>query len=102
MIYFSQEKKKYKHKHKKHKRRGSDSDDDTKSKSSGKKTIEQLRAERLKREQEERRKTHELLARVHGGKHLEKEVTDEREMGYNNQFNATLARKKKARSDHFD
>ena len=94
-----QEEKRHKHKHKKH-HKDKHVDTGSHAKSSGKKTIEQLRAERLKREQDERRKTHELLARVHGGNHQEEEVTDERELGYNSQFNPTLARKRKQHTDY--
>ncbi len=70
---------------------------------SGKKTIEQLRAERLKREKEERKKTEELLARARGEKPPEKEkvVVDERERTYNSQFNPEFVRKPRRRDNYF-
>ncbi len=71
--------------------------------SSGKKTIEQLRAERLKREREERKRTEELLARARGEKPPEKEkvVVDERERTYNSQFNPEFVRKPKRRDNYY-
>ena len=56
------------------------------------KTIEQLRAERLKRESDERLKAQRLLAGVNGksddnSKSKEKIEFDDRKRKYNNQFN---------------
>ncbi len=84
-------------KHKKHKHKHDKERDDTKS---GKKTIEQLRAERLKREKEERRRSEELLARARGEKLPTKEkevVLDERERRYNSQFNPDFVRKPRSK-----
>ncbi|KAK2192223.1 hypothetical protein NP493_36g01004 [Ridgeia piscesae] len=63
------------------------------------KTREQMRAERLQREQEERVKTEKLLAKLRGEKvpSEQEAVVDERQMGYNSQFNPMFARKRKSR-----
>ncbi|KAI0229679.1 Cir_N domain-containing protein [Lamellibrachia satsuma] len=64
------------------------------------KTREQMRAERLRREQEERIKTEKLLAKLRGEKvpsETQEAVFDERQMGYNSQFNPMFARKRKSR-----
>lgn len=58
-----------------------------------------MRAERLKREQEERTKTEKLLAKLRGEKvpsDTQEAVVDERLMGYNSQFNPMFARKRKS------
>lgn len=69
---------------------------------SGSKTIEQLRAERLKREKEERAKTEKLLAKLRGEKVEEdKPPADEREMKYNSQFNPDFVRKRKHKSTYY-
>ncbi|XP_004715738.1 leukocyte receptor cluster member 1 [Echinops telfairi] len=61
---------------------------------SGSPTLEQLRAERLKREAVERARAEVLLARVRGGQPPEDtEEMDERRRGYNSQFNPQLARR---------
>ncbi len=80
-----------KHKHKHHER-----DHDAKSDLCGPKSIDQLRAERLKREREERRRAEEVLAKARGEQTLVKEetvVTDERERKYNSQFNPDFVRR---------
>jgi hypothetical protein len=58
-----------------------------------------MRAERLQREQEERVKTEKLLAKLRGEKvpNEQEAVVDERQMGYNSQFNPMFARKRKSR-----
>ena len=63
------------------------------------KTREQMRAERLQREQQERAKTEKLLAKLRGEKvpSEQEAVVDERQMGYNSQFNPMFARKRKSR-----
>lgn len=53
------------------------------------KTIEELRAERLKRENEARVKTNQLL---YGVKPVEKVEVDDRKRRYNNQFNPDASR----------
>ena len=71
---------------------------------SGKKTIEQLRAERLKREKEERRKAEEVLAKARGEQVPVKEkevVLDERERTYNSQFNPDFVRKPRHVSSYY-
>jgi hypothetical protein len=70
--------------------------------SKGPKTIAELRAERLKREQEERRKTEALMARVRGDvSHSERQevITDERQLSYNSCFNPDFVRKRTTRFD---
>lgn len=64
------------------------------SKQKPKASIEQLRAERLKREMEERQRTAQLLAKHRGEKTEPKsQEVSEREQTYNSQFNPELARK---------
>lgn len=66
------------------------------------KTIAELRAERLRREQEERQKAEKLLAKLRGEEpSTEKLVLDERQMGYNSRFNPDFVKKRKSRSDDF-
>ncbi|XP_060084463.1 leukocyte receptor cluster member 1 homolog [Ylistrum balloti] len=83
----------HKHKHKKDKERSSQS---SKSKVQGSKSIDQLRAERLKREAAERKKTAALMAKVRGEKAEEeaevKEVSD-RDRRYNSQYNPEFVRR---------
>jgi hypothetical protein len=70
--------------------------------SKGPKTIAELRAERLKREQEERRKTEALMARMRGDvsqSERQEVITDERRLSYNSRFNPDFVRK---RTSHFD
>ncbi|XP_074644386.1 leukocyte receptor cluster member 1 homolog [Tubulanus polymorphus] len=76
-------------KHKKHK------DKKEKSKTPGKKTIEQLRAERINREKAERFRTEQVLAKARGEKIPETKTVeyDDRKRGYNSQYNPELARK---------
>ncbi|KAK3084239.1 hypothetical protein FSP39_010501, partial [Pinctada imbricata] len=88
-----------KHKHKKkHKHKDKVKDKEKKSKPS--KTIEELRAERMRREGEERRRASALMARARGEKCeetvIEPEVT-ERERKYNSQYNPDFVRKPKKR-----
>ncbi|KAM3822508.1 leukocyte receptor cluster member 1 isoform 1-T4 [Vipera latastei] len=67
--------------------------------SSTSRSLEELRQERLQREQAERARTESLLAQRSGmGPHREEEEEmDERKRGYNSQFNPQLARKRAAR-----
>ena len=63
---------------------------------SGKKTIEQLRADRLKREKEERKRAEEVIAKAKGEYVPVKEkevIVDERQRSYNSQFNPDFVRK---------
>ena len=72
--------------------------------SSSTKTIQQLRAERLKRETEERMKTERLLAKMRGEKvpgDAPEPVMDERQRSYNSQFNPEFVRKPKPRRDKY-
>ena len=72
---------------------------------SSERTIQQLRAERLRREQDERAKAQRVLAKLRGektGDSLEARVeVDDRERGYNSQFNPELARKRKPQRDGY-
>lgn len=58
-------------------------------------SLDQLRAERLRREATERARAEALLARVRGGAQQEEqpEETDDRRRRYNSQFNPQLARR---------
>ena len=93
-------KKEKKHKHKREK----DSCREKETIHSGKKTIEQLRAERLKREKEERKRAEEVLAKARG-EHVptkEKEVIlDERQRAYNSQFNPDFVRKPRHKTSDY-
>lgn len=87
-----------KHKKKKHRQEREKSSSKHKTSSSSKQkpkaSIEQLRAERLKREMEERQRTAQLLAKHRGEKTEPKsQEVSEREQTYNSQFNPELARK---------
>ncbi|XP_007438868.1 leukocyte receptor cluster member 1 [Python bivittatus] len=64
--------------------------------SSTSRSLEQLRQERLHREQAERARTESLLAQKSGMRPVreEEEEMDERKRGYNSQFNPQLARKR--------
>lgn len=65
------------------------------------KTIEELRAERLKREQVERMRQNELLANARGEKdpsEAKDDVVDERNRRYNSQFNPDLVALQKMRT----
>jgi len=67
------------------------------------KTIEQLRAERLKREQQERQREQQLVAKLRGGPDVIKApepITDERQMRYNSQFNPDFVRRPIRPSDN--
>lgn len=62
-------------------------------KDSSKKTVEQLRAERLEREQMERERERQLLQKhKNGAKREEPVILDDRQRRYNSQFNPHLAR----------
>ncbi|XP_052072654.1 leukocyte receptor cluster member 1 homolog [Mytilus californianus] len=97
----SPERHKHKHKHKekkKHKHKSKDKDRPQTTSSS--KTIEQLRAERLRRESDEKKKTSELMAKLRGesvpdkSDHVE---LNERRRGYNSQYNPDFVRRPKDR-----
>lgn len=104
--------KKKKHKHKKkhkksknktkHKERECSDRREIDTKPKGK-TLAELRAERLNREQAEKQRTKQLFAKLRGEKSreerdLEKSL-DDRSRGYNSQFNPELARKRKKKPD---
>ncbi|KAK2162228.1 hypothetical protein LSH36_101g00079 [Paralvinella palmiformis] len=61
-------------------------------------SIQELRAERIRRENEERKKREELLAKLRGDVPKQKEIPDDRERRYNSQFNPELVRKRKKKS----
>lgn len=80
-----------------HKSKKSDSRDRSGHRSSGLSSIEQLRAERLQREAEERRRAQALLERRSGGaKEPERELND-RDRPYNSAYFPELARKRQRR-----
>ncbi|KAM9037432.1 leukocyte receptor cluster member 1 [Sarcophilus harrisii] len=60
--------------------------------SSGRSSLEQLRAERLRREAAERARAEALMATLRGEQPQEEEETDERKRRYNSQFHPQLAR----------
>lgn len=63
------------------------------------KTVEELRAERLRREQLERLRQNEILAKARGERPPKKdEAIDERLLPYNSQFNPGLVALQKART----
>ncbi|XP_004456715.1 leukocyte receptor cluster member 1 [Dasypus novemcinctus] len=66
-------------------------------------SLDQLRAERLRREAAERARAEALLARVQGGPPQEdqpEEETDERRRRYNSQFHPQLARRPRQQDPH--
>ena len=63
------------------------------------KTIEQLRAERINREKQERQRALDLMSGGQKSKVIEEPV-DERQRGYNSVFNPDLARKPKQRHSY--
>ena len=72
-----------------------------KRKETGSKIIEELRAERVRREQKERQRAEQLLVKMqHGsGSHSEQPaaVDDDRQRRYNSQFNPDIARRPRPR-----
>lgn len=78
------EKKKHKKKHKKEKCKEKETN--------RKKTIEELRAERLKREAEERLKAQRLISGDLGKSNEPKIEVDDRKRKYNNQFNPDFSK----------
>ena len=89
---------KKKHKHDKHKSK--DKEKHHVSLKSSTVTMEQLRAERLKRETEERKKAADLMAKLRGETIPEKKETVElsdRSRGYNSQYNPDFVRKPRNR-----
>ena len=93
-------KKDKKHKHKNDK----DGSKHREASHSGKKTIEELRAERLKREKQEKKRAEEVLAKARGENVPAKEkevILDERQRTYNSQFNPDFVRKPKHRSHDY-
>lgn len=69
---------------------------ETDSKPRKSKTIEELRAERMHREQQERHRAEQLIAKMHGGAAAEatqETVVDDRQRRYNSQFNPDIARR---------
>lgn len=98
------DKDKDKHKHIKHKHKSKDKErkEENKQHSSQTKTIEQLRAERLKREQEEKRRTSELLSRgksAEATSEPERQVSD-RDRRYNSQYNPDFVKRPRHRHDY--
>ena len=65
----------------------------------GSKTIEQLRAERIHREQQERQRAEQLLAKMQGGTAPvnTEPIADDRQRRYNSQFNPDIARRPRPR-----
>jgi len=63
------------------------------------KSIDELRAERIRREQQERQRTEQLLAKMHGGtaSTTSEPVVDDRQRRYNSQFNPDIARRPRPR-----
>jgi len=63
------------------------------------KSIEELRAERIRREQQERHRTEQLLAKMHGSAAAvtQEPVVDDRQRRYNSQFNPDIARRPRPR-----
>ena len=57
--------------------------------------IQELRAERIRRENEEQMKREQLLAKLRGDIPKEVQIPNERELRYNSQFNPEFVRKKK-------
>lgn len=89
-----QHKKHKKKKHRQEREKSSSKHKTSSSKQKPKASIEQLRAERLKREMGERQRTAQLLAKHRGEKTEPKsQEVSEREQTYNSQFNPELARK---------
>lgn len=84
------------HKHKNKKKDKEDSKESTTTKSpaaSQSKTIEQMRAERLKRESEERIKAQRLLLGIKDpASNAPKVEVDDRKRRYNNQFNPEMSK----------
>ncbi|XP_014678046.1 PREDICTED: leukocyte receptor cluster member 1 homolog [Priapulus caudatus] len=101
----SDSKRKDKHRRKRNSSSGSDSDEKngritTNKSTSDIKTVVQLRAERLRREKEERARTERLLARVRGEKLPEEkaaEAVEKESWRYNSQFNPDFVRRPKPR-----
>ena len=62
------------------------------------KSIEELRAERIRREQQERQRAEQLMTKMHGGAAVTTEpVVDDRQRRYNSQFNPDVARRPRPR-----
>jgi len=80
--------------HRRHHRQKSDGEAAARSKS-----IEELRAERIRREQQERQRTEQLLVKMHGGTAAatHEPVVDDRQRRYNSQFNPDIARRPRPR-----
>ncbi|XP_052800235.1 leukocyte receptor cluster member 1 homolog [Mya arenaria] len=85
---------------KKHKKKKNKDKEKHRKSSSSSKTIEQLRAERLKREQMERQKVRDMFS-GQGSKVKDiEEPISERDRGYNSQFNPEFVRKPKRKRPH--
>ncbi|XP_015236649.1 PREDICTED: leukocyte receptor cluster member 1 [Cyprinodon variegatus] len=80
-----------------HKKKKKEKRDKGEKKSTGESSIEKLRAERLQREAEERRRTQALLDQRNGKRKGTDREVDERERPYNNAFFPELARKRQRR-----
>ncbi|XP_037532824.1 leukocyte receptor cluster member 1 [Nematolebias whitei] len=79
----------------KHKKK--DKREKTEKKSSGESSMERLRAERLLREAEERRRAHALIEQRSGKRKEAQREVDDRERPYNNAYFPELARKRQRR-----
>jgi len=86
----------------KHKKKSKDKDKDKTSKPSSTKSIEQLRAERLKREQEERMKVRAMFSGQGSKVKDTEEPINDRDRGYNSVFNPDLVRKPKRKRTSYD
>ena len=88
-------------KHSKHKHKSKDRDksEEKRQHSSATKSIEQLRAERLKREQEERSRAQQVLSRgsTRGSSPVPEKPVSDRERKYNSQYNPEFVRRPRER-----
>jgi len=78
--------------HSRHHRRKNETD----TKPARSKTVEELRAERIRREQQERQRAEQLIAKMHGGAAAvatQETAVDDRQRRYNSQFNPDIARR---------
>ncbi|XP_066273408.1 leukocyte receptor cluster member 1 homolog [Branchiostoma lanceolatum] len=102
--YLSKKRSKHQEEHKRHKKKHKEKHRDSQKGSEARSrqssvSVEQLRAERLKREAEEKAKTERLLAlrRGEAPKPTEAEVMETSKFRYNSQFNPDLVRKPRPR-----
>ncbi|XP_041348013.1 leukocyte receptor cluster member 1 homolog [Gigantopelta aegis] len=106
MKQYMEKKKKHKHKEKKHKHKSKSQDveksDPSLPRPTTGKTMEQLRAERRRREQEERQRTEALLAKLRGDvpEEVKEQPVPERQRKYNSQYNPDFVRQPKKKRDY--